>query len=193
MVGINKQKRLLKFALILAIAITIATVVTIFVRYRRHTKGGEETLHGDRGKATISIGKVHHTATRDGVREWTLTADSADYMDSENQAFLNNLEVVFYMKDGDAITVHADRGYLKTDTKDIKVEGNVVVDNGVYRLETSTLSYNHTARRLYTHQAVKVWGDMFTLSADNVSVDLKSRRSEFLGNVRGVLSEAFNL
>ena len=188
----TKQKRLLKFALTLAIVATVAVVVATFVKDRQGDESSAPLLTEDQNKASISLGKVHHTATKDGRKEWSLTADSAHYIESESRAMFDNLKVVFFMEDGTEVRMSADRGSVQTDAKNIKVAGNVKVDNGAYRMETSALEYDHQARRLYTDQPVRVSGATFTLSADEVWVDLESRQSEFKGNVRGNLSEAID-
>lgn len=160
-----------------------------FLRYRNSTGDNTSFLTGDRSNASLSIGKVHHTATRDGKKEWTLVADSAHYMESENRALFENLTVAFFMEDGSEVDLTAERGYLQTDSNDIRVEGNVRVNNGVYWLETESLDYSHALRRLYTDDHVKVSGEWFSLNADGVSVDMHTQQSEFQGNVKGVLSE----
>ena len=173
----------------LVIAVTIGIVLAAFLRYRNNADNSDPLLSDDQNKASISIGKVHHTATKDGKKEWSLVADSAHYIEKENRALFENLEVVFYMDDGGEVSLTADRGYLQTDSNDIQVEGNVLVDNGTYRIETMALNYNHESRRLHTDDRVKVSGEWFTLSADAVAVDLNTQKSEFQGNVKGVLSE----
>lgn len=171
------------------IGVTIAIVLVAFLRYRDNADNSEPLLSDDQDKASISIGKVHHTATRDGKKEWSLVADSAHYMEKENRALFKNLEVVFYMDNGSDVSLTADRGYLQTESNDIQVDGNVLVNNGTYRFETRSLTYFHKSRRLHTDDQVKVSSDWFTLYADAVSVDLNAQKSEFKGNVKGVLSE----
>lgn len=175
------------------IAVTIGIVLASFFRYRNNTENREPALADDKNNASISIGKVHHTATKNGKKEWSLVADSAHYIEKENRAIFEDLEVVFYMDDGGEVNLTADRGYLQTESNDIKVEGNVLVDNGIYRIETMALNYNHELRRLHTNDRVKVSGESFSLSADAVEVDLNTQKSEFNGNVKGILSEGMLL
>lgn len=188
----NKQRRL-RSVLMIVIAVTIGTVVAVFMKDRHNADNGEPFLPGDQNKASISIGKVHHTATRNGKKEWSLVAESAHYIENEKRALFENLHVVFYMEDGSEVNLTADRGYLQTDSNDIQVEGDVLVDNGDYRLETGALNYNHNLRQLHTDVQVNVYGGWFTLSADAVSVDLNTQQSEFKGNVKGVLREGILL
>jgi len=188
----KKKQRHLKIALILAIVITIGIVLGTFVRYRKDKDHSEPLLSADQSKANISLGKVHHTATRNGVKEWSLVADAAHYIDKEKRALFDNIEVVFFMEDGSEVKLTADRGFLHTESNNIAAEGNILVDNGTYRIETESLNYDHGLRVLHTDDRVKVSGEMFSLSGDTVSVDLNTRKSDFQGNIKGVLSEATN-
>jgi len=185
----KKKQRHLKIALILAIIITIGIVLGTFVRYRKDKDNNEPLLSADQSKANISLGKVHQTATRNGVKEWRLVADAAHYIEKEKRALFDNIEVVFFMEDGSEVKLTADHGFLNTDSNNITAEGNVRVDNGTYRIETESLNYDHGLRVLHTDDRVKVSGEMFSLSGDTVSVDLNTRKSDFQGNIKGVLSE----
>ena len=189
MAGSKHIQRRLKIVLALVIAVTIGTVVTTFVRFRNNADDSQTVLTDDQNKASISIDKVHHTATKDGKKEWSLVADSAHYMDKDNKVLFENLHVVFYMDDGSEVSMNADRGYLHTKSNDIQVEGNVLVNNGTYWFETRSLNYFNQSRRMRTNDPVHVSGEWFTLSADAMTVDLNAQKSEFKGNVKGILSE----
>jgi len=189
----NKNQRNLKLVLFLTIVVSIGIVLAIFIGYRKNQNTNEPILPSDQDNASISIGKVHQTATKDGGTEWRLTADTAHYMENENRAVFDNLDVVFYTKKGDEVHLTADRGHLRTDSNDIEVEGNVIADNGSYTIETESLSYRHASRILFTDKPVKVSGDLFSLTADTVSLDLNTQKSDFVGNVKGILSEDITL
>ena len=189
MAGSKNIQRHFKIVLVLVIVVTIGIVLVTFVRYRNNAADSETVLSDSQNKASISIGKVHHTATKNGKKEWSLVADSAHYLEKENKALFKNLDVVFYMDDGSQVSLTADRGYLQTESNDIQVEGNVLVDNGTHRFAARSLNYFHEPRRLATDDPVTVSGEWFTLSADAVSVDLNTKKSEFKGDVKGVLCE----
>ena len=189
MAGSKNTQRRLKIVLALVIVITIGIVLVTFMRHRNTAGDSEAAFSEDENRASISIGKVHHTATKNGKKEWSLVADSAHYLEKDNRVLFKNLDVVFYMDDGKKVSMTADKGYLHTDTNDIQVEGDVQVDNGTYRFETSSLNYYHESRQMHTDDAVNVSGEWFNLSADAVSIDLNAQKSDFKGNVKGILSE----
>ena len=193
MAGTKNNQRRFKIILVLVIALTIGIVLATFMRYRNDVDNSENVFSDDQSQASISIGKVHHTATKNGKKEWSLVADSAHYLEKENKVLFKNMKVLFYMDDGSEVSLTADRGYLLTESNDIQVEGDVLVNNGTYRFETRSLNYFHQSRILQTSDPVNVSGEWFTLSADAVSVDLNAQQSDFKGNVKGVLSEGILL
>jgi len=146
-----------------------------------------------RSKANISIGKIHQTATRDGIKEWILDAGSAQYIDAEKQANLQDLSVIFFLKDKKEVYLTADKGVLKTDTNNIEVVGNVVIEYSSYRMKTEKLRYKHKEHVIFSKKHVKIDGDLFNLVADSMSFDLNTNRAVFKGKVEGVFSENFVL
>jgi LPS export ABC transporter protein LptC len=188
----NNQRKL-KFLLISIILITFGIVSAIFVGYR-HISDKEDTLVSNIGSnANISIGRAHQTATRNGITEWRLDAASVDYITNKNQAVFHDLSVKFFLKDNSNVNLKADRGILSTDSNNMKIFGNVVVDNGDYRLKCDNLYYRHTGRMIYSDTPVNITGDLFNLIADSMSLDLNTNRSIFEGKVAGTLRERITL
>jgi LPS export ABC transporter protein LptC len=144
-------------------------------------------------KAAISIGEVHHTATRDGKTEWRLDAKTAEYAPGSGKVFFRDLTAVFYMRDNREITLTADRGVLEKDTNDIEVSGNVLVIDERFRLKTQRLAYEHGPKVIYTRQAVRVVSEAWDLEADSMSMDLDTQNMRFEGKVRGTFDEMFSL
>jgi LPS export ABC transporter protein LptC len=108
--------------------------------------------NGDPGEAqlaqlsedvSISIGTVHHTATRDGVTEWQVDAESAEYIPEKQEVLFKDLSAVFFVENDRKVTLVADQGILKKDTNDIEVTGNVLVIDDMFQLKTSQLAYEH--------------------------------------------------
>lgn len=182
-----------KLFLISVILITLGVISAVFIGYRFILDRQDSLIASIRSKANISIGKIHQTATRDGIKEWILDAGSAQYIDAEKQANLQDLSVIFFLKDKSEVYLTADRGILKTDTNNIEVIGNVVVKHTDYRMKTEKLRYKHKERVIFSKKQVKIDGDSFNLVADSMSFDLNINRVLFEGKVEGVFSENFVL
>ena len=141
----------------------------------------------------MSIAKFYQTATRNGIKEWRLDAKSAKFIDPKKQAILEDISVIFFLKDNGEAYLSADKGILKTESNDIEVTGNVVVTNRNLSIKTESLNYEHGQRRIRSHLPVQMIGDTFQFAAESMSFDLKSNRTLLKGNVEGTFSEAFAL
>ncbi len=189
----NQNPRKLKFFLISIIIILLGIIIAVFSTYRNildETAGLKSVIHS---AAKMSLGKLHHTATRDGVIEWSLDASSARLLDEKKQLILDDLSVVFYMKDGEKAYLTAEKGFLHTESNDIEVAGNVVVKNDNYVLKTEKLNYEHTRRILFSNVSVEISSDSEKLTADSISFDLNTKKTMLEGNVKGIFSENINL
>ena len=189
----NQNPRKLKFFLISIIIILLGIIIAVFSTYRNildETAGLKSVIHS---AAKMSLGKLHHTATRDGVIEWSLDASSAKLLDEKKQLILDDLSVVFYMKDGEKAYLTAEKGFLHTESNDIEVAGNVVVKNDNYVLKTEKLNYEHTRRILFSNVSVEISSDSEKLTADSISFDLNTKKTMLEGNVKGIFSENINL
>ncbi len=189
----NKNPRKLKFFLISIIIILLGSIVAVFSVYRSILDEAAGLKSAIQSAAKMSLGKVHHTATRDGVIEWTLNASSARLLDEKKQLILDDLSVVFYMKDGEKAHLTAAKGFLHTDSNDIEVAGNVVVKNNDYVLKTEKLNYEHTSRTLFSTIPVEISSDSEKLTADSISFDLDTKKTVLEGNVKGTFSESIKL
>jgi LPS export ABC transporter protein LptC len=189
----NQNPRKLKFFLISIIIILLGIMIAVFSTYRNildETAGLKSVIQS---AAKMSLGKLHHTATRDGVIEWNLDASSAKLLDGKNQLVLDDLSVVFYMKDGEKAYLTAEKGLLHTDSNDVEVDGNVVIKNNNYVLKTEKLNYEHTRRILFSNVSVEISSDSEKLTADSISFDLNTKKTMLEGNVKGIFSENINL
>jgi LPS export ABC transporter protein LptC len=193
MFGKAKQPLTLKRFLLAAIAITIGAIVVVFVGYRRILDQNEAHLAPLAGKADIVVGSFEQTATKDGIKEWQLKAKSAQYTKAQGEAVLKDLAVTFFLKDGRKVHLTADQGMISTESSDLKVSGNVIADNGDYRLKAEQMHYLHSKRVLLSQAPVQILGPRFTIVADSILFDLNTKQTLLKGNVEGNFSEKLAL
>ena len=188
----NNSKKL-KLFLLSVIVITLTVVIAVFINYRRILNKPEKLISSLPGGANLSIGEIHQTATRNGIKEWSLDAASARYIDAKKMVVLNDLSITFFIKDDREVYLTANNGILKTDTKDIEITGNVIVKNESSRLLTEKIQYNHGRRLLLSKVPVKITGSSYQLTADMMSLNLNTNRTVLEGRVEGAFSENFTL
>ncbi len=189
----RKQKT--KIVLIALIFVVVGILAGVFVNYRkvlnRVTPGF--LLEKSGAGALVSVEDVRQTATRDGIVEWTLKAKSAQLAEDKNQTVLKDFAVTFYTREGTPIFVTADQGVLQIDSRDIEASGHVVVKRDDYQLETDCLYYEHNRRTIHARRPVKITAKAFSLTADTVSFELDVKKTQFKGNVQGILHDSILL
>lgn len=189
----NTYQKKLKIFLTSLIFLIFAVILVVFLRYRHFLEKNDTSVSISESKANISIGKAHQTATRNGRKEWSLDATSADYMDKDRQAIFKDLSVTFYLKDETKVYITANQGILKTDSNDMEIHGNVVVRNKDYKLRCENLYYKHDKQILFSKVPVNITGDSFELAANSMSLNLNTNKALFEGKVKGTFSEHFIL
>ena len=189
-----KNSKKLKFILISIILVILGATVFIFISYRRDLNQGETGIvPAIQSRANIILGKVHQTATRDGIKEWSLDASSARVIHAKKQAVFQDVKVVFFLKDKTKVYLNADQGILNTESNDIEVSGNVVVKKQSYYLKTERLTYQHNRKILRSEVPVKIISTSSTLSGDSMAYDLNTNQTRLEGNIKGIFSDKFIL
>jgi hypothetical protein len=116
----NKKLNKLKLLLISIILVTFGAITVVFLKYRQVLDAPGNLLPIVQSDANIAIGKVQQTATRDGIKEWSLEASSARYVDADKLAVFKDLFVTFYLKDKQEVYLTASQGTLRTDSNNIE-------------------------------------------------------------------------
>lgn len=194
----TKGSKIIRWVSISILCIGLALIIGVFLL---KDKSGDESetslIESIPLEANLTITKVHQTATHDGVREWSLDADTAQYFNDRKQLVLNAIDMEFYLENNRQVNLSADKGTLATDTKDVVVSGNIKLHSEQNRLKTEELHYNHDEDKLlFGDVPVEIVGQAFNLKADGMSYDLDANRIVFEGNVKGYfiedLPEQFN-
>ena len=186
-----KKTKKLSIFLLIVILLSVGMVVSVFIGYRQVSNAPEMLLSSIKEGANLSLGKIRQTATRDGKKEWSLEADSANYMEAENKVDLKNLSVVYFLEDNREVYLTADQGILQTDTNDIEFSGNVVIRNEAYRMKTEHLNYEHGQRIIICDQSIRISGQGAELTAESAKYDLTADKIVLEGNVVATIPRGF--
>ena len=177
--------------MLVVILMVIGTIVAIFIGYRRVSSTPEMLLSSIKGGADLSLSKIRQTATREGKKEWSLEAGSADYIENEKKAVLKKVFITYYLEDNREVYLDADQAILNTATNDIEFSGNVVVRNEDYRLKTERLNYLHKERLIFSDLPVHILGADAEIFADSLKYDLKNNQIVLNGNVSTLIARNF--
>jgi len=181
----------MRFIVLAVILVTVGTVVSVFIGYQRVSNVPDLLLDSIKDGANLSLGKIRQTATRDGIKEWSLEAGSALYIENEKKAVLKDLFITYFLKDRSEVYIEAEQGILQTDTNDIEVSGNVVIRNESYQVKTRRLIYEHERRLIISNDPVYISGDDVELSAATLKYDLNANKIVLTGNVEAAIARDF--
>ena len=83
-----------KLFLLITLFLVFGVVITVFIGYRTVSKPQELILSSlAQDDATIAIDRVHQTSTKNGIKEWSLDAVSAQFIEKNRQ--LGNWSICF--------------------------------------------------------------------------------------------------
>ena len=190
----HSRQRSIKLLLLITIFLVFGVVLTVFIGYRTVSNPQEMFLSSlIQDDATIAIDRVHQTSTKNGIKEWSLDARSAQFIEKDRQAVFDDLSVTFYLENDHSVNLSANKGYLNTDTRDIRIDGDVIADDGEFKILTDTLNYEHKRRVLIAVKPVQILGSTFRLNADSALYDLNSQQTTFDGSIEGTFFDKINL
>jgi LPS export ABC transporter protein LptC len=183
------SRRKVTIALTAFSLITTGIIAGIFIKNRYLSQDPVKLITSIHQNASLAIGSVHQVSTREGVKEWILDARSAHVVDESKQLMLEDVSVIYFLKNGKEVQLTAKQGTLKTETNDIEVTGQVVLTYSNFKLETEQMNYDHGRRVLFTASPVKIIGETVHLSADSMKYDLTANQTWFQRNVEVLLRE----
>jgi len=140
-------------------------------------------------KSDVRLNRIRHVATRDGVKEWVLDAESAQYEQAGSKTVFKDICATFFLEGDRAVTLSSREGVLSTDTKDMEISGDVVVQSGVYQLNTNTIRYDHNTQVLSTEAPIVIKGKGLEITGDGMTFDLQTEHVVVQGKVQAVLED----
>lgn len=134
----------------------------------------------------VSLNHIHHVATRDGVKEWTLDAETAQFQRADNKTLFKDISATFFLNDGKTLHLNGRDGVLMTDSKDMEVWGDVVVRNGGYEFNADKLLYEHKSHTISTKTPIVIKGNGMEVTGDSMTFNLQTEQVMVRGRVRAV-------
>jgi len=136
----------------------------------------------------MQIDNIHYEQTnQNAFKEWELDAESAQYFKHENKIALQSVVATFFSDEGKVYKLTAEYGELYTDSKDVKVSGNVVAvaDEG-YRIQTDSFQYSAKERKIFTNDDVALSSEKLDMTGKGMVVDLDEERLYILKEVKAL-------
>ena len=143
-------------------------------------------------QADYQIKEIHINETLEGNLRWTLDADQAEMFDKNQRTVMKKVVVRVFSKDG-SWTVRGDEGTLDNNTRDVVLQGNVVVTSSDgLQMKTVELAWRNRDRNLSTDQSVEIQRAGTTIVGRGLDVRMQEERAVLERNVRVVITNRAN-
>lgn len=185
--------RWIKRTLIGIVALLLIATAVVFIGYRQAMQNPQIVLSQIEKEADMHLKKVRQTATKNGIREWHMEAESATLVNANHTMVLVNPDVEVFMTDGDNVHLTAKEGIIHTESNRLEVSGDVVATTRLYRFQTQSVVYDPEKRELRADTPVLISSASAELKAGTMQIDLKTNITRFEGDVKGTISEDLQL
>jgi len=174
-----------KLGLAAAVIIVLAALAAVQFRGAPTTEEKQAALKIIDDQVDLYIRDVHYTEVGDSGNRLEINADSATFLKKENLARFERVRMKLILPDGKTYELSADRGRLRTDLKDVDVEGNVVIlSSRGDRFNTDRLHYSDGEKKIHTKDAVTLTNPKFSVTGRGMTLLLKSEHLTLAGPVR---------
>lgn len=150
------------------------------------------TVASDSNQREQKLAGIHLVESREGFRDWELYAAKALGSQGKSEWQLESVQVLFYSGSKIQFTVVGDKGKIDSKSRDLTVDGNVVVQtvNG-YELRSNRVVYLAGPRRIIGPQPVEITapkdeqGSGFVLNGTAFNASVEASIMNILGPVSG--------
>jgi len=115
------------------------------------------------------------TEIQDGDKRWVLEAKHADLDKDQMEVKITGVKVDFFGP-GQHVTVTADEGRFHTKTRFLTLKGNVQMDRGEMRIQTSLATYEPDSRILTAPENVILTEPTFRVQGKGLKVELAEKK-----------------
>ena len=139
-------------------------------------------------KAEFALKAAHFVETKGAKKILEVFAEEAYSFRENNLAELKKPRAIFYGDEGRTVHFSGDRGIIDTETNDVTIEGNVVMDSQEgYHLETSYLEYSSEGMVVTTDKPVRIVTDVFEAKGLGMRTKVEEEVFFILNKVETVL------
>ena len=144
------------------------------------------SLENSRALTSTEMDGVHFEQSKNGVREWILTANHLYSKENDSNMELEDVKALFFGSTGkkEETSIRSQKARYNTDTRQLTLKGKVVVENQQgYEMQTESLEYVAVEKKIRTTSAVKIKGNNIEVSGKRLIYDTVTGNYSLTGNV----------
>ena len=144
------------------------------------------SLTNTRALTSTEMDGVHFEQSKNGIREWLLTATRLYSTENDSNMELEDVSARFFGSTGNnrETDIRSQKARYNTETKQLILKGNVLVQNQKgYEMRTESLEYVAADKKIRTTSAVNVKGSNIEVSGNRLLYDTVTGDYSLEGNV----------
>jgi LPS export ABC transporter protein LptC len=180
------RKLTIRHLLGLAILILSGALIAIVVSNQRE-RIPEETIVTLPNDVDLSLQEIHYTETREGLRRWTLVADSAAHTVGDGATHIENIRMTFFNLEGHGdVLLTAREGALYSEVGEVEVLGDVlVVSPAGYSFHTDRARFYDADAEIRTEEPVRIVSETMELTGKGMRLSLRDHTFVLLADIKG--------
>ncbi len=189
MINIKQLKNILIVGILSVIAFWIGLYA--FRTQRPATPVPKVSTTGS-GSSQVGLQEINFVQVKDGVKLWELKAETVEYQQPKNLVSFKKVTLTYFPKDDKPIRLVGNLGNLDTQTKNISIEGEVVMSTPEgYELKVPSLYYNDDKREVSSEGTFTFKGPSIFLDGQGMTMNLDSQKVWVRKKVRMTLYRSF--
>lgn len=146
----------------------------------------------DATPGNVGLREINFVQNRDGAKLWELKAEAVEYQEPSHTVTFKKVTLVYFPKGEQPIKLVGNLGNMDTQSKNILIEGEVVVSNPEgYEVKVPSLYYRDDLREISTEGAVKLKSPDMELDGLGMIMNLDSHKVWIKKQVRMTLYRSF--
>lgn len=176
------------FILLLVVLLVLAVVSNL---RKAEVAVVEQFLRSD---DDLAMKRLNYTETRDGVRKWSVQAESASHDLKNETALLKQLILTFYDPSSSDVIITSSTGELDLKKRQVVLRGDVVMKAATGEaIYTDELIFVDSEKSVRTEHPVRFVADGYTISATGMRFDIVSRSMILQHQVEAVYKKGLNV
>ena len=177
---------IIPLALLLSLPLWKPLAVDFLSPDRGKTMPPVPSLTNSRVLTSSEMDNVHFEQSKNGIREWLLTATRLYSSENDSNMELEDVSARFFGSTGNnrETDINSRKAIYNSETKQLILKGNVVVqDQKGYEMRTESLEYIAVEKKIRTTSAVIVKGSNIEVSGNRLHYDTVTGDYSLEGNV----------
>ncbi|MEW6187600.1 MAG: LPS export ABC transporter periplasmic protein LptC [Thermodesulfobacteriota bacterium] len=140
----------------------------------------------------VGLQEINFVQSRDGAKLWELKAEAVEYQEPSHTVSFKKVTLVYFPKGEQPIKLVGNLGNMDTQSKNILIEGEVVVSNPEgYEVKVPSLYYRDDLREISTEGVFNFRSPIMELDGLGMSMNLDSQKVWVKKKVRMTLYRSF--